>query len=129
MAGLQDLTPDSEESSSGGKSTHVKFWNPRNAADEISEGTEHRNKQEYYDAAQELRNMFKQNINVPVGEFLVAAADAEKRQDYGTIAELTSTMTSYPVDEFVQGIEEAKKDGDFEKLEEVFNSLTSELEE
>lgn len=93
MAGLSDLTPESEESSSGGKSTHIKFWNPRNAADEISEGTEHRHEQEYYDAAQDLRNMLGQNINVPVGEFLVAARDAEKHGDTERLKELFNTLT------------------------------------
>lgn len=94
MGGLDDLTPDSEESSAGGKSTHIKFWNPRNAADEISEGTEHRHKQEYYDAAQDLRGMLGQNINVPVGEFLVAARDAEKHGDTENLEELFETLAS-----------------------------------
>lgn len=94
MGGLADLTPDSDESSSGGKSTHIKFWNPRNAADEISEGTDHRHKQEYYDAAQDLRSMLGQNINVPVGEFLVAARDAEKHGDTENLEELFETLAS-----------------------------------
>lgn len=92
MGGLSDLTPDSGESSSGGKSTHIKFWNPRNAADEISEGAEHRHDQQYYDAAQDLRNMLGQNINVPVGEFLVAARDAEKHGDTERLQELFNTL-------------------------------------
>lgn len=94
MGGLADLTPDSDESSSGGKSTHIKFWNPRNAADEISENTEHRHKQEYYDAAQDLRNMLGQNINVPVGKFLVAARDAEKHGDNEALEELFQTIAA-----------------------------------
>ena len=91
--GLGDLTPESGESSSGGKSTHIKFWNPRNAADEVAEGTEHRHAQEYYDAAQELRGMLGQNINVPVGKFLVAVVEAEKRQNYDPLRELFNTLT------------------------------------
>lgn len=90
--GLGDLTPESDESSSGGKSTHIKFWNPRNAADEIPEGTEHRHEQEFYDAAQELRNMLGQNINVPVGKFLVAVVEAEKRENYEPLRDLFNTL-------------------------------------
>lgn len=92
MGGLADLTPDSDESSSGGKSTHIKFWNPRNAADEISEGTEHRHDQNYYDAAQELRNMVGQNINVPVGEFIHALVQAEKHGNYEPGQELANNL-------------------------------------
>lgn len=86
--GLGDITPDSDESSSGGKSTHIKFWNPRNAADEISEGTEHRHQQEFYDSAQDLRNMVGQNINVPVGKFLHALKEAEKNNNTEPLEQL-----------------------------------------
>lgn len=91
--GLGDLTPDSGESSSGGKSTHIKFWNPRNAGDEISDGTEHRHQQQYYDAAQRLREMLGQNINVPVGEFLVAVVEAEQNENFEPLRELFNTIT------------------------------------
>lgn len=104
---LGDLTPDSEESSSGGKSTHIKFWNPRNASDEVSEGTEHRHEQEFYDAAQELRNMLGQNINVPVGKFLVAVAEAEKRENYGPLFDLFVTLGPQSRDDFKQEISAA----------------------
>lgn len=74
--GLSSLTPESEEQSSGaGKTTYVTFKNPRTA--DISEGSEHRHKQEYYDSVQELRNMLGQDINVPIGEFAAAAVAAE----------------------------------------------------
>lgn len=92
MGGLDDLTPDSEDSSAGGKSTHVKFWNPRNAADEISDGTEHRHKQEYYDAVQRLRDMIGQNINVPIGEFVDALVAAEADGDYEPGQELATQL-------------------------------------
>lgn len=92
--GLGDLTPESSESSSGGKSTHIKFWNPRNAADEISEGTEHRHQQEFYDSAQELRSMLGQNINVPVGKFLNAVVEAEKRGNNEPLEELFETLAA-----------------------------------
>lgn len=94
MGGLSNLTPDSEESSSGGKSTHIKFWNQRNAADEIADGTQDRHKQEYYDAAQELRNMLGQNINIPIGEFMVGAVQAEKHDNPEKLRELFNTLTS-----------------------------------
>lgn len=90
--GLGDLTPDNAESTSGGKSTHIKFWNPRNAGDEISDGTEHRHKQQYYDSAQELRNMISQDINVPVGEFLHALVEAEKRDNYEVGQQLANEL-------------------------------------
>lgn len=91
--GLGDLTPDSGESSSGGKSTHIKFWNPRNAEEEISDGTDHRHEQRYYDAAQRLREMLGQNINVPVGEFLVAVVEAEQNENYEPLRDLFNTIT------------------------------------
>lgn len=74
--GLGDLTPEgSEEQSSSGKSTYISFKNPRNA--DVSEGTEHRHKEEYYDAIQSLRNKLGQDINVVFGEFAVAADNAD----------------------------------------------------
>ena len=74
--GLGDFAPEGEEDSSGaGKSTYITFKNPRTA--DISEGSEHRHKQDYYDAVQQLRNMLGQDINVPIGEFAVAAVAAE----------------------------------------------------
>lgn len=107
MGGLSDLTPDSEDSSGGGKSTHIKFWNPRNAADEISEGAEQRHQQEFYDAAQELRQMLGQNINIPVGLFLVAARDAEKHGDYESLADLFVTLGPDSEDDVKQEIVDA----------------------
>lgn len=92
MGGLKELTPDTSDSGGGGKSTHIKFWNKRNAADEISEDNSHRHKQQYYDAAQDLRNMIGQNINVPVGEFLHALVEAEKRSNYEPGQELANTL-------------------------------------
>lgn len=92
MAGLSDLTPDDSSSGSGGKSTHIKFWNPRNASDDINDSNEHRHKQRYYDSAQSLRNMISQNINVPVGEFLHALNQAEKHDNYEPGQELANTL-------------------------------------
>lgn len=90
--GLGDLTPDgSDESSSSGKSTYVTFKNPRQA--DISDGSEHRHKQEYYDALQDLRNRLKQDINVPIGEFAVAAVNAEEG-DTERLEQLFETLTS-----------------------------------
>lgn len=74
--GLGDFSPEGEDDSSGtNKSTYITFKNPRTA--DISEGSEHRHKQDYYDAAQKMRSMLGQDINVPVGEFLKAAVEAE----------------------------------------------------
>ena len=92
MTGLRDLTPDDSDSGGGGKSTHIKFWNARNAADEISDGAQERHKQQYYDAAKDMRNMVGQNINIPVGEFLVALRNAEKNGDYEKGQELANML-------------------------------------
>lgn len=92
MGGLDELTPDSDESSAGGKSTHIKFWNPRNASEEIADGTEHRHKQQYYDAAQRLRDMVGQNINVPVGEFMHALVEAEANGNYDPGQQLANKL-------------------------------------
>jgi hypothetical protein len=125
MPGLDELTPDGEDSSSGGKTTHVKYLNPRNASDDIAEGTEHRHKQKYYDAAQELRHMFGQNINTVVGEFMVAAADAEKREDYSTMAKLAYTTTGIPFDDFLEAYQDAINEGSTDKLEELFEKIAN----
>lgn len=75
--GLGTFTAEEEDSGSGSnKSTYITFKNPRTA--DISEGSEHRHEQEYYDAAQELRNKLGQDINVPVGEFMAAAVEADE---------------------------------------------------
>lgn len=104
--GLDSLTPDSGESSSGGKSTHIKYWNPRTAADEISDGTEDRYKQEYYDGVQELRSMLGQNLNIPVGEFVVALVEAEKRNNYDDLMSLFVTLGPEDQEEFVNLLQE-----------------------
>ena len=90
--GLGDFAPDGEEETSGaGKSTYVTFKNPRTA--DISEGTEHRHKTQYYDSVQELRNMLGQDINVPIGEFAYAAVQAEKG-DTEALEELFDKLAS-----------------------------------
>jgi len=104
--GLENLTPDSGDSSSGGKSTHIKYWNPRTAADEISEGTEDRYKQEYYDAVQDLRNMLGQNLNIPIGEFAAALVQAEKHDNYDDLMELFVTLGPEDQEEFVDALQD-----------------------
>lgn len=97
--GLDSLTGGGQEQVSRGKSTHIKFWNPRVAQSieddpedpDIAEGNEHLHKQEYYDAAKELRDMYGPNINVAVGEFLAAAVEAEKGNT-GALQELFETI-------------------------------------
>lgn len=74
--GLDSFTSDDEESSSTGQSTYVTFNNPR--ATDISEGSEHRHKQKYYDAVQALRNKLGQDINVLAGELFHAANEADE---------------------------------------------------
>ena len=104
--GLGDLTPDSGESSSSGQSTHIKYWNPRAASDKISDGTEERYKQEYYDAVQELRQMVGQNLNIPIGKFAHALVEAEKRDDYGPLFDLFVTLGPDNEEEFVAALQE-----------------------
>jgi hypothetical protein len=107
MGGLDDLTPDSEDGNSRGKSTHIKFWNPAVAADDIPEDGEERHRQEFYDAAKELRNMYSQNINVPVGMFMVAARDAEKEGDYEALFDLAVTIGPESEDQLKQELVDA----------------------
>jgi len=74
--GLGSFTEEGEEeSSSANKSTYVTFKNPTQA--DVNEKSAHRHKQEYYDAAKFLRNKLGQDVNVLVGEFMVAAEEAE----------------------------------------------------
>jgi len=82
--GLGSFTSNDEESSSANQSTYVTFKNPRTS--DISEGSEHRHKEEYYDAVKSLRDKMGQDINVVFGEYAVAAnaadeGDASKLQD------------------------------------------------
>lgn len=72
--GLGNFSSEEEESSAN-QSTYVTFKNPTTA--DISEGSEHRHKQDYYDAIKQLRNKLGQDINVPIGEFAVAAVEAD----------------------------------------------------
>lgn len=97
--GLSKLTGDSGSSNSRGKSTHIKFYNPSTAEDDITEGSEERHKQDYYDAAKEMRNRLNQDINIPVGEFLVALRDAEVNNDYEAGQELANTLFNPEADE------------------------------
>jgi hypothetical protein len=73
--GLGNFASDDEESSSGNKSTYVTWKNPTKA--DISEGSEHRHKQDYYDAVKDIRGRLGQDINVLFGEFAVAANEAD----------------------------------------------------
>lgn len=83
-------TQDDDESSGGNKSTYVTFKNPSVA--DVSEGSEHRHQQEYYDAVKQMRNQLGQDINVPFGEFAVAAVEADKG-DTEKLNELFSNLT------------------------------------
>lgn len=75
--GLGNFSPDDdEEATSSNQSTYVTFKNKR--ATDVSEGSAHRHKQEYYDAIKEMRDALGQDINVPIGEFAVAAVEADE---------------------------------------------------
>ena len=87
--GLGEFSDQEEESSGSNKSTYVTFKNPRNA--DISEGSEHRHKEEYYDAIQSLRNKLGQDINVVIGEF-AAAADAADEGDASELEALFNRL-------------------------------------
>lgn len=93
--GLADLTPETEEASSGGsQSTYVTFQNPDHPEVDLDESNEHRHKPEYYRAVQRLRDIMGRDINVAFGEFAQAAVSAND-------------------------------DGDTEKLEALFNEISN----
>lgn len=75
--GIQGFSSGEEQDESESQSTYVTFKNPGHPEVEITEDTEHRHKQEYYDAVQWFRDKLGQDINVPFGEFAVAAQEAD----------------------------------------------------
>lgn len=86
--GLGDFTNQEEETSSESQSTYVSFKNPAHPEVEISENSEHRHKQEYFDAVQWFRDKLGQDINVPFGEFAIAARQADEDGDPEALQEL-----------------------------------------
>jgi hypothetical protein len=74
--GLGDFSESGDEESSSNQSTYVTFKNPRTA--DISDSSAHRHKQPYYDAVKSLRDKLGQDINVVMGEFAVAADEADE---------------------------------------------------
>jgi len=88
--GLGSFTNQDEESSSANQSTYVTFKNPRTS--DISEGSEHRHKQDYYDAVKSLRDKLGQDINVVMGEFAVAA-DAADEGDTSKLEQLFNQLS------------------------------------
>lgn len=91
--GLGDFSTQEEEQSSEGQSTYVTFKNPSHPEVEVSEKSEHRHKQEYYDAVQWSRDELGQDINVPFGEFAAAARAAEEDGDSAALEELFRRIT------------------------------------
>lgn len=74
--GLGNLTPEGDDDSGqGGSQTYITFKNPR--VEDISESSEHRHDQQYYDAVQKMRNRLGQDLNVVFGEFAAAAVEAD----------------------------------------------------
>jgi hypothetical protein len=65
-----------EESSSANKSTYITWKNPTTA--DVSDGSDHRHKQEYYDSVKSIRDRLGQDINVLFGEFAAAAEEADE---------------------------------------------------
>lgn len=86
--GLGDFSTQEEETSSESQSTYVSFKNMGHPEVEVSEGSEHRHKQDYFDAVQWFRDRLGQDINVPFGEFAVAARKAEEEDDPSALQEL-----------------------------------------
>lgn len=89
--GLGDFSESGEDGGGSGKSTYVTFKNPRTA--DISESSEHRHKQQYYDAVKSLRDKLGQDINVVMGEFAVAADNADEG-DTEKLSELFERLSS-----------------------------------
>lgn len=93
--GLADLSPETEESDSGGsQSTYVTFKNPDHPEVELDEDNQHRHEPEYYKAVQRLRDIMGRNINVAFGEFAVAAVEAHDNDNNGPLEELFGEITS-----------------------------------
>lgn len=86
--GLGDFSTQEEETSSESQSTYVSFKNPEHPEQEISDNSKHRHKQEYFDAVQWFRDKLGQDINVPFGEFAVAARKADQDDDPSDLQEL-----------------------------------------
>lgn len=91
--GIQGFSSGEEEQEEEGQSTYVTFKNPGHGEVDISEGSEHRHKQEYYDAVQWFRDKLGQDINVPFGEFAVAARQADEDGDPSGLQELFDRIT------------------------------------
>lgn len=93
--GLADLSPETEETDSGGsQSTYVTFKNPDHPDVELDEDNAHRHKPEYYKAVQRLRDIMGRNINVAFGEFSAAAVAAHDDDDTAPLQELFNEITS-----------------------------------
>lgn len=91
--GLGDFSTQEEETSSESQSTYVSFKNPGHPEVDISENSEHRHKQDYFDAVQWFRDALGQDINVPFGEFAVAARKADEEGDPSDLQELFERIT------------------------------------
>jgi len=93
--GLADLSPETEESDSGGsQSTYVTFKNPDHPEVELDEDNAHRHKPEYYRAVQRLRDIMGRNINVAFGEFAAAAVAAHDNDETEALEQLFNEITS-----------------------------------
>lgn len=93
--GLGDLSPETEEETSGGnQSTYVTFKNPDHPDVDVDDNNAHRHKPEYYRAAQRLRDIMGQNINVAVGEFMAAAVEAHDNDNAEPLQNLFEEITS-----------------------------------
>lgn len=87
--GLGDLSPETEEESSGGnQSTYVTFKNVDHPDVDVDENNAHRHKPEYYKSVQRLRDIMGRNINVAFGEFASAAVAAHDEGDAQQLEEL-----------------------------------------
>lgn len=92
--GLADLSPETEEESSGGsQSTYVTFQNADHPEVELDEDNAHRHKPEYYKAVQRLRDIMGRNINVAFGEFAAAAVKAHDDGETEDLEELFNEIT------------------------------------
>lgn len=91
--GIQGFTSGEEPEQEESQSTYVTFKNPGHEEVDVSEGSEHRHKQGYFDAVQWFRDKLGQDINVPFGEFAVAARAAEEDGDPTQLKELFDQIT------------------------------------
>lgn len=82
---------EEQEESSESQSTYVSFKNMGHPEVDVPEEKQHRHKQDYFDAVQEMRDELGQDINTVFGEFAAGAVEADEG-DPSRLEELFSNL-------------------------------------